>query len=134
MLQPKRSKYRKSFRGKISGKETRVIELAFGNFGIKVLRSGRISAQQLETLRKAILKKIKGRGKVWIRVFPYLPVTSKPAEVRMGKGKGSVSYWCFPVNAGRILLELQGMPGSLSKEITKISSDILSLPIRLIHL
>jgi large subunit ribosomal protein L16 len=134
MLQPKKTKYRKSFRGKISGKETRVVELAFGNFGIKVLKSGRISSQQLETLRKSILKKIKGRGKIWIRVFPYLPVSAKPAEVRMGKGKGSISYWCFPINAGRILIELQGISTPLSKEIVKLSSDILPFPVRLIHL
>ncbi|YP_001874796.1 ribosomal protein L16 (mitochondrion) [Hemiselmis andersenii] len=134
MLQPKKSKYRKSFRGKISGKEMKVLELAFGNFGIKVLKSGRISSQQLETLRKSILKKIKGRGKIWLRVFPYLPITAKPAEVRMGKGKGSVKYWCFPVNAGRVLIELQGISTSLSKEILKISSDILPFPVRLIHL
>lgn len=134
MLQPKKSKFRKSFRGKISGKDTRVIELAFGNFGIKVLKSGRISSQQLETLRKSILRKIKGRGKIWLRVFPYLPVTAKPAEVRMGKGKGSVEYWCFPINAGRILLELQGMSPALSKEIIKISSDILPVPVKLINL
>lgn len=134
MLYPKKTKYKKAFRGKILGNETKVIELAFGNIGIKVLKSARISAQQLEALRKALQKKIKGRGKIWIRVFPSLPVTSKPAEVRMGKGKGNIDYWCTPVNAGRILFELQGIPATLTKEILQISADKLPVPIKLIYL
>lgn len=134
MLHPQKTKYKKVFRGKIRGNETKVVALCFGNIGIKVLKHTRISEIQLEALRKALLKKIKGKGKLWFRIFPSLPVTSKPAEVRMGKGKGSISYWCSPVNAGRIILELQGIPLSLNKEITKISTNKLTVPIKLIHL
>jgi large subunit ribosomal protein L16 len=134
MLHPKKTKFKKKFRGKIFGNDTKVIELAFGNVGIKLLKSARISAQQLEALRKALFKKIKGRGKIWVRVFPNLPVTSKPAEVRMGKGKGNISYWCVPINAGRILFELQSIPLSLNKEIFKISSNKLPVAIKLIYL
>jgi large subunit ribosomal protein L16 len=134
MLQPKKMKFTKTFRGKILGNDTKVIELAFGNIGIKALQPFRMKANQLEALRKALLKKIKGKGKIWIRLFPNLPVTAKPLEVRMGKGKGNISYWCSPINAGRILLELQGIPLSLNKEILKISRYKLPISVKLIYL
>jgi large subunit ribosomal protein L16 len=134
MLHPKNTKYIKIFRGRISGNDTKVIELSFGNIGIKVLKNARITTFQLESLRKALVKKIKGRGKIWFRVFPSVPVTSKPAEVRMGKGKGDTNYWCSQVNAGRILVELQGIPFSLNKEIIKISKHKLPVPIKFIFL
>jgi large subunit ribosomal protein L16 len=134
MLHPKNTKYRKSFRGKIFGNEAKVIELSFGNIGIKVLKSVRITAYQLEALRKALLKKIKGRGKIWFRVFPSIPVTSKPAEVRMGKGKGNLSYWCSRIKAGRVLFELQGVPFSLNKKIINISRHQLPVPVKFIFL
>jgi large subunit ribosomal protein L16 len=133
MFNPKKTKFKKKFRGKIIGNDIKVIGLSFGNTGIKILNSCRISANQLETLRKTLLKKIKNRGKIWIRVFPNLPVTSKPAEVRMGKGKGNISYWCSPIYAGRILFEIQGISLSLNKEIIKISKNKLPVSVKLIY-
>ena len=134
MLKPKNSKYRKAFRGKISGCETKVIELAFGNFGIKVLKSGRIPSKRLEAVRKALSKELKGHGKLWLRIFPHVPVTSKPAETRMGKGKGNVSHYCCMVKAGRIVFEFQGIPTYIMTNIIKIASTKLSLPIKMIQL
>nr|YP_009476633.1 ribosomal protein L16 [Chroomonas placoidea]AVM81126.1 ribosomal protein L16 [Chroomonas placoidea] len=132
MMQPKKTKYKKSFRGKISGQEYKVNKLAFGNLGIKVLKPGRIKASQLEAIRKALFKKLKGKGKIWIRIFPNLSVSAKPVEIRMGKGKGPVSYWCFPVKAGRVIFEIQEKSTSISKEIFKITRNKLALPISLI--
>lgn len=132
MLQPKKIKYKKFFRGRISGNEYRVNKLAFGNIGIKVLRSGRIKASQLESIRKALLKRLKGKSKIWIRIFPHIPVSQKPLEVRMGKGKGAISYWCFPVKAGRIIFELKEKSSFLSSEVFKITKAKLGLPIILV--
>lgn len=132
MLQPKKTKYRKMFRGKIRGKEIKVTELAFGNFGIKTLTSGRITAAQLEATRKRIAKKIKGSGKIWIRFYPTLAVSAKPVEVRMGKGKGQIDYWCAQINAGRILFEFQGISLVIAKELMHISRSKLPLDLKLI--
>jgi large subunit ribosomal protein L16 len=134
MLHPKNTKYKKSFRCKIFGNDTKVVELSFGNIGIKILKNARINEKQLEALRKALFKKIKSRGKIWFRIFPSIPVTSKPAEIRMGKGKGNVVYWCAMVNAGRILFELQGIPLHLNKEIINISKYQLPVPVKFIFL
>lgn len=134
MLSPKKTKFKKAFRGKISGNETKVIELSFGNFGIKATKSGRVSAKQLETLRRSLVKEIKGRGKIWIRIYPHLSVTAKPAEIRMGKGKGNFNYFCCTINAGRILFELQHIPTTLIKTIFTLSTNKLGLPIKLIQL
>lgn len=132
MLQPKKTKFKKFFRGKISGREYKVTKLVFGNLGIKVLKSGRIKASQIEAIRKAILKKLKRKNKIWIRIFPTLCVSAKPTEVRMGKGKGNVAYWCSPVKPGRIIFEVQEKSSLISYEILKISITKLGLPVKLV--
>jgi len=133
LLQPKKTKYRKSFKGKISGYERKVINIKLGKFGIKAMKSARISAQQLEALRKSLNKLLKNRGKIWLKIFPNIPATSKPIEVRMGKGKGQIDHWFARINAGRILFELQGLPFSLNKQVLKLSKDKLSIPVKMIY-
>ena len=134
MPQPLKTKHRKAFRGVLKGREMRSIGLTFGNFGIKALKSFRISSKQLEVLKKIILKKMKNKGNFWIKVFPHLPITSKPASVRMGKGKGTLKTWVFPVNAGRILFEFEGLSILQIKGITKTFRHQLSTPVKLISL
>jgi large subunit ribosomal protein L16 len=134
MLQPKKIKHKKMFRGKIRGSEVRVIELAFGNFGIKALSSGRVTAAQLEATRKTMTKKIKGSEKIWVRFYPSLAVSAKPIEVRMGKGKGQINYWGAQINAGRILFEFQGISLVVANELKSIVKDKLSLNLKLIFL
>ena len=133
MMQPKKTKYKKSFKGNIYGQEHKVNKLAFGNFGIKVLKAGRIKACQLEAIRKALFKKFKGKNKIWTRIFPNVAVSAKPVEARMGKGKGSISYWCFPIKAGRIIFEVQENSVLVCKEILKITKNKLRLPIILVY-
>lgn len=134
MLQPKKVKFRKLFRGKICGNENKVLNLAFGNLGVKALKSGRLTLFQAEALRTAILKKTKGKGKIWLRVFPHFSNTSKPAEIRMGKGKGNVNFWYARVYAGRILVEFQGIPKTQAKVIIKSVSNKLNLNVKLVHI
>ncbi|MDW8333106.1 MAG: 50S ribosomal protein L16 [Bacteroidia bacterium] len=109
MLQPKRTKYRKQHKMWIRGNATRGTELAFGSFGIKSLDAGWVSARQIEAARVAMTRRLKREGKVWIRIFPDKVMTRKPAEVRMGKGKGSPEFWVAPVQPGRILFECEGV-------------------------
>ena len=109
MLQPKRTKYRKQFKGRVHGNAKGGTTLNFGNYGMKAMTTGRITARQIEAARRAITRHMKRAGKVWIRVFPDVPVTGKPAEVRMGKGKGSPEYWVAVVKPGRILFEIDGV-------------------------
>jgi len=116
MLLPKRRKYKKAFKGRLKGKETRGVEISFGRYGLKALGSARLTSRQIEAARRAISRKMKRMGTLWIRVFPDVPVTSKPTEVRMGKGKGSVDYWAAKVKPGRILFELEGISTDLAKE------------------
>ena len=132
MLCPKKIKFRKVQKGRIHGIETKAVNVIKGTFGIKSLTSGRISSQQLEAARRSMSRKMRRTGKIWIRVFPFLPVTQKPAEVRMGKGKGSLKYWCFPVKAGRILFEFQGVSVNLAIEIAKLVNSKLSLSTKII--
>lgn len=115
-LLPSKTKYRKAQKGgkKITGVATAGCSLAFGTFGIKALSSGRLTANQIEATRRSISKNLKRTGKVFIRVFPHIPVTGKPAEVRMGSGKGSVSYWMFRVKPGHVLFEVDGVDESLA--------------------
>ena len=115
MLQPKRTKFRKAFKGRISGNAKGGTDLNFGAFGLKALEPDRITARQIEAARRAITRHIKRQGRLWIRVFPDVPVTSKPTEVRMGKGKGAVDYWAARVKPGRIMFELDGVPGPLAR-------------------
>src|SRR6218665_404947 len=127
MLQPKRSKYRKSHKMKMKGNAKRGHELAFGSFGIKAMDEARVTARQIEAARIAITRYMKREGQVWIRIFPDRPVTSKPAEVRMGKGKGAPEYWMAPVKAGRMLIEAEGVPLATAKEALRL--DAQKLPI-----
>jgi large subunit ribosomal protein L16 len=110
MRQPKRTKFRKAFKGRISGQSKGGTSLAFGEFGLKALEPERVTARQIEATRRAITREMKRQGKVWIRVFPDVPVTAKPIEVRMGKGKGAVDRWVARVAPGRILFEIDGVP------------------------
>jgi len=109
MRQPKRTKFRKAFKGRISGISKGGTSLAFGEFGLKALEPERVTARQIEATRRAITREMKRQGKVWIRVFPDVPVTAKPIEVRMGKGKGAVDRWVARVAPGRILFEIDGV-------------------------
>jgi large subunit ribosomal protein L16 len=133
MMAPRKVKFNKVFRGRLKGYDYQVSTLTFGNIGIKALKSGRISAKQLESVRKLVIKKLKSKSKIWIRIFPYLPVTAKPTEVRMGKGKGSLAYWCCPVQAGRILFEFADISNSLRQEILRIIKYKLSIPVKLVY-
>src|SRR6478672_8835157 len=116
MLQPKRTKFRKAFKGRIHGTATSAAELTYGSFGLRALEPERVTARQIEAARRAITREMKRAGRVWIRVFPDLPVSKKPVEVRMGKGKGSVEYWAARVKPGRILFEIDGVPADVAKE------------------
>jgi large subunit ribosomal protein L16 len=116
MLTPKRTKYRKAFKGRIHGNAKGGSSLNFGQHGLKAIEPERITARQIEAARRAITRHVKRVGRLWIRIFPDLPVTSKPAEVRMGKGKGSVDYWACRVKPGRILFEIDGVNEELARE------------------
>ena len=116
MLQPKKTKFRKAHKGRIKGLATSGASLSFGEFGLKSLEPERLTARQIEAARRAITRQMKRAGKVWIRVFPDVPVSSKPTEVRMGSGKGSVEYWVARVEAGRIMFEIDGVPEQVARE------------------
>ncbi len=115
MLQPKRTKYRKAHKGRIHGNAKGGTDLNFGAFGLKALEPGRVTARQIEAARRAMTRHIKRAGKVWIRIFPDVPVSSKPAEVRMGSGKGAPEYWACRVKPGRIMFEIDGVPPMLAR-------------------
>jgi large subunit ribosomal protein L16 len=125
MLQPKRTKFRKSQKMKMKGNAKRGDQLAFGSFGIKALEECRVNARQIEAARIAITRYMKREGQVWIRIFPDRPVTSKPAEVRMGKGKGAPEYWMCPVKPGRILFEAEGVSIEVAKEALRLAAQKL---------
>lgn len=132
MLLPKRFKYRKQFRGRMRGRASRGAEIHFGEFGLQSLEPGWVSARQIEAARRAIVRAIRRRGKVWIRVFPDKPVTQKPAETRMGKGKGNVEYWVAVVKPGRILFELGGVPEDTAKEALRLAAYKLSVKTKIV--
>jgi len=134
MLMPKKVKFRKIKKGKLKGIETSANSISYGFFGIKSLTTGRVSAQQLESARKTMSRKMRKFGKIWLRVFPSVPVSGKPAEVRMGKGKGNINYWCFPVKAGRVIFEFQGVSDSVAFEINKLVNSKLPVLTKLIKL
>ena len=115
MLVPKKSKFRKQHKGRIHGVATRGCDLSFGSFGLKALAPERITSRQIEAARRAITRHLRRTGRVWIRMFPDVPVSSKPAEVRMGKGKGSTEFWAFRVKPGRIMFELDGVSEELAR-------------------
>jgi large subunit ribosomal protein L16 len=129
MLMPKRVKYRKQMRGRMRGKASRGAEIHFGEYGLQALAPGWVTARQLEAARRAIVRGMRRRGKIWIRVFPDKPVTKKPAETRMGKGKGNVEFWVAVVKPGRILFEVGGgLPGDIAKEALRLAQ--YKLPIK----
>jgi large subunit ribosomal protein L16 len=128
MLQPKRTKFRKAFKGRIKGETKGGATLNFGSYGLKALEPERITARQIEAARRAITRHIRRQGRLWIRIFPDLPVSSKPAEVRMGSGKGAPEYWAARVAPGRILFELDGVPGPLAAEAFERAA--MKLPIK----
>ncbi len=125
MLQPKRTKFRKMQKGRMKGLATRGAELAFGSFGIKSLEATWITSRQIEAARIAVTRYMKREGQVWIRIFPDKPVTKKPAEVRMGKGKGAPEYWVAVVRPGRILFEAEGVPLEIAKEALRLAAQKL---------
>ncbi|MEE9141400.1 MAG: 50S ribosomal protein L16 [Gammaproteobacteria bacterium] len=116
MLQPKRTKFRKQFKGKNRGLAQRGSTVAFGEFGLKATDRGRLTARQIEAARRAMTRHIKRGGKIWIRIFPDVPVTKKPLEVRQGKGKGNVEYWICKVQPGRVLYEMEGVTEEVARE------------------
>src|SRR6187397_105205 len=128
MLQPKRTKFRKMQKGRVKGMATRGHSIAFGQFGLKALEGGWITARQLEAARIAMTRAMKREGQVWIRIFPDKPITKKPAEVRMGKGKGSPEYWVACVKPGTIMFESDGVPLEIAQESLRLAAQ--KLPVR----
>ena len=127
MLMPKKVKYRKVQRGRMTGKAWRGSTLSFGDYGLKAMRCGWITARQIEAARVAMTRSIKRGGKVWIRLFPDKPITKKPAETRMGKGKGAPDHWVAVVRPGKILFEMEGVSPELAKEAMRLASHKLPL-------
>jgi large subunit ribosomal protein L16 len=132
MLQPKKTKFRKAHKGRIHGNAKGGTELAFGSFGLKSQEPERVTARQIEAARRAITREMKRAGRVWIRIFPDLPVSKKPVEVRMGKGKGSVEYWAARVKPGRILFEIDGVPADIAKEALRLGAQKLPIMTRVV--
>ncbi len=132
MLMPKRVKFRRQQRGRMRGKAVRGASIAFGEFGLKALEPAWITARQIEAARIAITRHVKRGGKVWVRIFPDKPVTEKPAETRMGKGKGSPEYWVAVVKPGRILFELAGVPEELAREAMRLAAHKLPIKTRFV--
>ena len=127
MLMPSKVKYRKQQRGRMCGKAWRGSSMSFGDYGLKVMQAGWISDRQIEASRVAIMRFIKRGGKLWIRIFPDKPVTKKPAETRMGKGKGAPEFWVAVVKPGRMLFEIEGVPEAEAREAMRLASHKLSL-------
>lgn len=125
MLSPKKTKYRKQQKGKIKGIAQRGNQLAFGTFGIKTMDEGRLTSRQIEAARIAVTRHMKREGQVWIRIFPDVPVTKKPAEVRMGKGKGALDHWAAKVQPGRILFEVDGVSLEVGREALRLAAQKL---------
>src|SRR5215467_11196709 len=133
MLQPKRTKFRKQFKGRIHGAAKGGTTLNFGSHGLKAVEPERVTARQIEAARRAITRHMKRAGRVWIRVFPDVPVTKKPAEVRMGSGKGGIELWVSRVKPGRILFELDGVPVQLAKEALALAAAKLPIKTRFVQ-
>ncbi len=127
MLQPKRTKFRKQFKGRIHGEAKGGSDLNFGAYALKATEPERVTARQIEAARRAITRHMKRQGRVWIRIFPDLPVSSKPTEVRMGSGKGSVDYWAARVHPGRIMFEIDGVSDEIAREALRLGA--MKLPV-----
>ncbi|HZB37526.1 MAG TPA: 50S ribosomal protein L16 [Beijerinckiaceae bacterium] len=133
MLQPKKTKFRKQFKGRIRGTSKGGTELNFGQFGLKALEPERVTARQIEAARRAITRQMKRQGRVWIRVFPDVPVSQKPTEVRMGKGKGAPEFWAARVAPGRIMFEIDGVPEDIAREALRLGAAKLPIKTRFIQ-
>jgi large subunit ribosomal protein L16 len=132
MLMPKRVKYRKQMRGRMKGKESRGVEISFGDYGLQALEPGWVTARQIEAARRTIVHAMKRRGKIWIRIFPDKPYTKKPPETRMGKGKGGVEYWVSVVKPGRVIFEVGGLPENEALEALNLARYKFSIKTRVI--
>jgi len=132
MLQPKRTKYRKAHKGRIHGAAKGGTTLSFGSYGLKAVEPDRVTARQIEAARRAITRHLKRAGRVWIRVFPDVPVSRKPAEVRMGSGKGAPEYWVVRVHPGRIMFEIDGVPTDLAKRAFELAAAKLPIKTRFV--
>ena len=132
MLQPKKTKFRKAHKGRIKGNAKGGTTLNFGSYGLKAITAERVTARQIEAARRAITRHMKRAGRVWIRIFPDTPVSSKPAEVRMGKGKGSPEFWVAKVKPGRIMFEIDGVPKSSAEEALNLASAKLPLDTKIV--
>ncbi|MDE0852254.1 50S ribosomal protein L16 [Yoonia sp.] len=128
MLQPKRTKHRKLHKGRIRGEAKGGSDMNFGSFGLKAIEPERITARQIEAARRAMTRHMKRQGRVWIRIFPDTPVTSKPVEVRMGKGKGSIDFWACKVKPGRVMFEIDGVSETVAREALRLAA--MKLPIK----
>lgn len=133
MLQPKRTKFRKQFKGRIHGVATGGASLSFGSYGLKAVEPERVTARQIEAARRAITRHMKRQGRVWIRIFPDVPVTSKPTEVRMGKGKGAVDYWAARVKPGRVVFEIDGVNEEVAREALRLGAAKLPIKTRFVQ-
>jgi large subunit ribosomal protein L16 len=132
MLMPKRVKYRKQHRGRMTGKESRGVRVDFGDYGLQALEPSWISARQIEAARRALVRHMRRSGMYWVRIFPDKPITSKPAETRMGKGKGDVDYWAAVVRPGRVLFEIGGVPDDIAYEALKLAAHKLPIKTQII--
>jgi large subunit ribosomal protein L16 len=133
MLQPKKTKYRKAFKGRIKGQSKGGFDLAFGQYGLKATEPERVTARQIEAARRALTREMKRAGRVWIRIFPDVPVSKKPAEVRMGSGKGSPEYWVCRVAPGRIMFEVDGVNAATAKHALELAAAKLPIKTRFIQ-
>ena len=133
MLQPSRTKFRKQFKGRNYGVATRGAKVSFGEFGLKAVDRGRLTARQIEAARRAMTRYIKRGGRIWIRIFPDNPISQKPAEVRMGKGKGSVEYWVAEIQPGKVLYEMDGVQENVAREAFRIAAAKLPLRTVFVH-
>ena len=133
MLSPKRTKFRKAHKGRIRGLAKGGTQLNFGSYGLKAVSPERVTARQIEAARRAITRHLRRTGRVWIRIFPDVPVSSKPAEVRMGKGKGTPDFWVARVKPGRIMFEIDGVPWNLAKEAFTLAAAKLPLDTRIVR-
>jgi large subunit ribosomal protein L16 len=133
MLQPKKTKYRKAFKGRIKGQSKGGFDLAFGQYGLKATEPDRVTARQIEAARRALTREMKRQGRVWIRVFPDVPVSKKPAEVRMGSGKGAPEFWICRVAPGRIMFEVDGVNAATAKHALELAAAKLSVKTRFVQ-
>ena len=132
MMQPKKTKFRRAFKGRISGNTKGGSALNFGQFGLKALEPNRVNAREIEAARRAITREMKRQGRVWIRIFPDVPVSKKPNEVRMGSGKGAPEFWAARVKPGRIMFEIDGVPDAIARESLRLGAAKLPIKTRIV--